>query len=167
MTRRVPFTGDEKTCLRAALDRHRDALVWKVQGLDDEQLRRPMTPSGTTLLGLLKHVAAVEYSWFCSTFGRETEPLPLRDDDPEADLRVEPHESTADVLAFFARARAAADEVIEAHDLDDLGEAWFGDQVSLRWVLLHMVEEDCRHAGHMDICRELIDGATGEFEPAG
>jgi uncharacterized damage-inducible protein DinB len=165
MPRRVPLTGDEKTCLRAALDRHRDALVWKVQGLDEQQVRQPMTPSGTTLLGVLKHVAAVEYSWFCSTFGRETEPLPFRDDDPEADLRVEPHESTADVLAFFARARAAADEVIEAHELDDLGDAWFGEKVSLRWVLLHMVEEDCRHAGHMDICRELIDGATGEFEP--
>ncbi len=75
-------------------------------------------PSGTNILGLVKHLAANEYGWFCFTFGRETEPLPFVDDDPEADLRIEPHETTADVLAFYSRARAAADKVIEELDLD-------------------------------------------------
>lgn len=162
MTRRVPFTGGEKESLHASLDRHRDVVVWKLEGLDSEQARRPMTPSGTSLLGLVKHLAAVEYAWFCDTFGRETEPLPFDEDDPEADLRVEPHESVEDVVAFYRRARAAADEVIGDLDLDDLGTAWFGDPVSLRWVLIHMVEETARHAGHMDIVRELLDGATGD-----
>ena len=74
-----------------------------MSGLDDEQLRRPMTPSGTSMLGLVKHLGAVEYGWFCDTFGRETEPLPFDDDDPEADMRIEPGESTADVLAFHDR----------------------------------------------------------------
>jgi uncharacterized damage-inducible protein DinB len=162
MTQRVPFTGDEKVSLHTSLDRHRDVVLWKVEGLDDELLRRPMTPSGTSLLGLVKHLGAVEYSWFCETFGRETEPLPFDDDDPDADLRVTPTESASDIIAFYRRARAAADDVIDQHDVDDLGTAWFGDQVSLRWVLIHMIEETARHAGHMDILRELIDGATGD-----
>ena len=121
-----------------------------------------MTPSGTNLLGLVKHLAAVEYGWFCDTFGRETEPLPFDDNDPEADLRVEPHETTADILAFYDRACAAADLVIADLSIEDTGTAWFGDPVTLRWVLIHMVEETARHAGHMDIIRELIDGATGD-----
>jgi uncharacterized damage-inducible protein DinB len=162
---RVPFTGGEKESLHVSLNRHRDVVLWKLDGLTDEQLRRQVVPSGTSLLGLVKHLAAVEYSWFCQTFGRETEPLPFVDDDPDADLRVEPHESTADVLSFYARARAASDQVIDDHDVEDLGTAWFGDPVSLRWVLIHIVEETARHAGHMDIVRELIDGATGDYRP--
>jgi len=160
--RRVPFTGEEKQSLHVSLDRHRDVVLWKVAGLGDEALRRPMTPSGTSLLGLVKHLAAVEYGWFCQTFGRETEPLPFDDEDVDADLRVEPHETTADVLAFYGRARAAADAVIDELEVDDVGTAWFGEAVSMRWVLIHMVEETARHAGHMDILRELIDGATGD-----
>jgi uncharacterized damage-inducible protein DinB len=164
VARRVPFTGGEKESLRASLDRHRDVVLWKLDGVNDEDLRRPMTPSGTNLLGLVKHLAAVEYGWFCETFGRETEPLPFSDDDPEADMRAGPDETTADIVAFYERARAAADEVIDAVDLDETGTAWFGDPVSMRWVLIHMLEETARHAGHLDIVRELIDGATGDHD---
>jgi hypothetical protein len=163
---RVPFTGAEKDSLQASLNRHREAVLWKLEGLDDASLRRAMTPSGTNLLGLVKHLAAVEYAWFCETFGRETEPLPFSDEDPNADLRVEPHESTADILAFYARARAAADQVIAEVDLEDTGTAWFGDAVTMRWVLIHMIEETARHAGHIDIVRELIDGMVGDHRPA-
>lgn len=158
----MPFTGAEKKSLHVSLDRHRDVVLWKLDGLDDEQLRRPMTPSGTNLLGLVKHLAAVEYGWFCLTFGRATETLPFDEIDENADLRVQPHETTADILAFYARARAAADAVIDDLEVDDIGTAWFGDTVSMRWVLIHMIEETARHAGHMDIVRELIDGATGD-----
>ncbi|MET7617588.1 DinB family protein [Streptomyces sp. NPDC005408] len=160
MTRRVPLTGGEKESLHISLDRHRDVVLWKLDGLDEEQLRRPMTPSGTSLLGLVKHLAAVEYGWFCETFGREMEPLPDLEDD--ADMRVEPGESAADIVAFYGRAREAADRAIDELALDDLGTAWFGDAVSMRWVLIHMLEETARHAGHMDILRELLDGATGD-----
>jgi uncharacterized damage-inducible protein DinB len=162
MGKRGPLTGGEKESPRFSLDRHRDVVLWKIQGLDDERLRRPMTPSGTTLLGLVKHLATMEYHWFCTTFGVGTEPLPLDDDDENADLRVEPHESTEQIVAFYRRARAAADEVLESRDLDDIGTAWFGDAVSLRWVLIHMIEETARHDGHLDLVRELIDGATGD-----
>jgi uncharacterized damage-inducible protein DinB len=163
MRKRVPFTGEEKESLKVSLDRHRDVVLWKLEGLNDEQLRRPMTPSGTSLLGLVKHLAFVENGWFCSTFGRPAESNKKDPEDPEEDdLRIEPHESTADVLGYYQRAREAADKVIDEVGIEEHGKAWFGDAVSLRWVLIHMVEETARHAGHMDIIRELMDGATGD-----
>ncbi|MBT2508944.1 DinB family protein [Streptomyces sp. ISL-98] len=159
----VPFTGDEKESLQVSLDRHRDAVLWKLEGLDDEQLRRPMAPSGTNLLGLVKHLASVEYGWFCTTFGRETEPLWF---DPEEDMVVAAGESTADIVELYGRARAAADRAIAELDLDTLGTSWSGNTVSMRWVLIHMLEDTARHAGHMDILRELIDGASGDHPRA-
>ncbi|GAA4700938.1 DinB family protein [Streptomyces youssoufiensis] len=160
MTKIVPYTGGEKESLRASLDRHRDAVLWKLDGLDDEALRRPMTPSGTTLLGLVKHLATVEYGWFCTAFGRETEPFWF--DPSTEDMSVGPDEATADIVEFYGRARAAADSAIEELRLDALGTSWNGNTVSMRWVLIHMIEDTVRHAGHMDIVRELIDGATGD-----
>jgi len=158
VAKRVPLIGDEKTSLHVSLDRHRDVVLWKIEGLDDEQLRRPMTQSGTNLLGLVKHLGGVEYQWFAQTFGRTTEPL---ETDPVADMNARPSESTADIVAFYRRACSASDQVIAELGLDALGTAWFGEQVSLRRVLIGMIEETARHAGHMDIIRELIDGATG------
>ncbi|AEN11646.1 MULTISPECIES: DinB family protein [unclassified Streptomyces] len=158
-TKAVPYTGGEKEVLHASLDRHRDVVLWKLDGLDDEQLRRPMTPTGTNLLGLVKHLATVEYGWFCSAFGRETEDFWF--DTYTDDMTIAPDESTERILAFYARARAAADRAIEETGLDDTGTSWNGTTVSMRWVLVHMIEDVLRHAGHMDIVRELIDGATG------
>jgi hypothetical protein len=112
----VPYTGAEKESLQAALDRHRDAVVWKTQGVSDEDLRRPVTPSGTNLIGLVKHLGSVEYGWFCETFGRESDAVVFEDADPDADMRAAPGESTADILAYYARARAAADAVIAELD---------------------------------------------------
>jgi uncharacterized damage-inducible protein DinB len=162
MPKRVPLIGDEKTSLHISLDRHRDVVLWKLEGLDDEQLRRAMTPSGTSLLGLVKHLAGVEYQWFGQTFGRDTEPL---ETDPVADMRASDTESSADIIAFYQRARAAGDRVIDELDLDAIGTAWFGEKVSMRRVLIGMIEETARHAGHMDILRELIDGAVGSHRP--
>ena len=121
MVIRVPFTGAEKESLQVALDRHRDAILWKLEGL--------------------------------------AEPLPFDDDDPDADFRIRPDETTEEVLAFYARARAAADQTIDELEVGSTGTAWFGEAVTLRWVLIHMVEETARHAGHADIIREQIDGA--------
>jgi hypothetical protein len=180
MTIRVPFLGGEKESLQASLDRHREAILWKLQGLDDEALRRPMTPSGTSLLGMVKHLGDCEYGWFCYTFGRPTEPggdwsryAALPDDnnddnneeeEEEEDGWLGPDDSTANVLAYYARARAAADQAIQELDLDQTGTAWFGDALSLRWALIHMLEDTARHAGHADILRELIDGTTGDHQ---
>ncbi|HEV2894855.1 MAG TPA: DinB family protein [Actinomycetota bacterium] len=165
MVIRVPFTGAEKESLKVSLDRHRDAVLWKLEGLGDDDLRRSMVPSGTSLLGLVKHLGSVEYGWFCETFGRETEPLPYDEDDPDSDMRARPDETTEDILAFYGRARAAADQAIAELDVEDTGTAWFGEAVTMRWVLIHMIEETARHAGHVDILRELIDGMAGDHRP--
>ncbi len=156
-----PITGDEGPMVVSILNKQREVILWKLDGLSDEELRRPMTPSGTNLLGLVKHLAAVEYGWFCTTFGRPTEPLPFDEDDEDADLRVNDDESTEDVLAFYRRACDAADLAMSEIGLDGEGTAWFGDTVSMRWVILHMIEETARHAGHADILREMLDGTTG------
>lgn len=156
-----PMTGDEGPMVVSILNKQREVMIWKLDGLTDEELRRPMTPSGTNLLGLVKHLAAVEYGWFCTTFGRSTEPLPFDDDDEDADLRVGDDESTEDILAFYRRACDAADLAMSEIGLDGEGTAWFGDTVSMRWVILHMIEETARHAGHADILREMLDGTTG------
>lgn len=166
VVRDMLYADDETTTLRAKLDQERDAVLWKLEGLDDEQVRRAVTPSGTSLLGLVKHLASVEYGWFVETFGRETEPFwfdPYLGEDMSADQ----DETTAQITDFYARARAAADRVLTELPLDTLGKpAWRDDECSLRWVLVRMTAETARHAGHMDIVRELIDGATGEYEPS-
>ena len=123
MKRRAPPTGEEKEILYASLDSHRDAVLWKLEGLGEEQVRRPMTPTGTNLLGLVKHLAAVEYTWFCTTFGYEAEPFWFADED---DMAAEPDRTTADIVAFYGRARAAADRVIAEVALDALGTSWAG-----------------------------------------
>jgi uncharacterized damage-inducible protein DinB len=102
--RRVPYTGSEKDSLYVSLDRHRDVVLWKLEGLDDEQLRRSMTPTGTNLLGLVKHLASVEYGWFCETFGRKSEAIPFDEADPDADMRAAPNETTADIIDYYRRA---------------------------------------------------------------
>jgi len=161
MRERVLPLGAEKESLHASLDRHRDIVLWKLEGLDDEQLRRPMVPSGTNLIGLVKHLASAEYGWFGTTFGRPSDAIPFDRADPNADMRAAPGETTADILAYYGRARAASDATITELDLDATGTAWSGEAVSLRWVLIHMIEDTLRHAGHLDIMRELIDGSIG------
>jgi uncharacterized damage-inducible protein DinB len=137
-------------------------VLWKLDGLSEYDVRRPLVRTGTNLLGLVKHLAAVEYWWLCVRFGRATEPLPFLDEDPDADLRVESGESTADILAFYARANAATDAVVAELDVESTGTTAAGEKVTLRWALIHMIEETARHVGHMDIARELLDGATGD-----
>jgi len=109
MTTETPLVGDEKETLHAFLRKQRTVVLWKLEDLSDDDLRRPMVPSGTNLLGMVKHLAAVEYGWFCPTFGVETEPLPFDENDPESDLRVESGESTQDILDFYGRAQTAVD----------------------------------------------------------
>ena len=154
-------SGTEKEFLHAFLDKQRDLYVWKLEGLNDEDLRRPMVPSGTNLLGMLNHLGAVEYGWFLVHFGRDLpEELPFDDDDDDAEFRIAMSTPTQDIFDFYARARAAADAVINELDLDTVGDKW-GRPSSLRWVLLHMIEETARHLGHADIVRELIDSTVG------
>lgn len=110
----------------------------------------------------VKHLTGAEYQWFAQTFGRPVERL---ETDPVADMNARPHETTADIVAFYGRARSSSDHIIDELDVNALGTAWFGEQVSLRRVLIGMIEETARHAGHMDILRERLDGATGSHRP--
>lgn len=162
MTDQVRTADDAKRLLHESLDRQRNAVVWKVTGVPDDELRQPRTPSGTNLAGLVKHLASVEYGWFCDTFGRPADEVPFDPADPDADMRAGADETIADLLAYYARARAAADEAIDELDLDAVGTSWHGVPSSPHWVLVHMIEETARHAGHLDILRELIDGQTGD-----
>ena len=153
------FVGTEKEVLLAFLDLQRDVVVWKLDGLTEDQLRqRPLTPSGLYLLGLVKHLAGVEQYYLCAIFGRPAEPFSLAASD---DLELEEGDTTESVLAYYRRARTASDRSITELDLDATATTWLGDTVSFRWAILHVIEETTRHAGHADLIREHIDGTTG------
>jgi len=146
----------------------RDALVWKLDGLSEYDIRRPLVPTGTNLLGLVKHVASVEAGYLGDTFGRPFgEPLPWFDDDAElnADMWATPEESRADIVGLYHRVWANSDATIEALSLDALGQvAWWPAErreVTLHQILIHVIAETNRHAGQADIVRELIDGTVG------
>jgi hypothetical protein len=159
-------TGDEKALLHAQLQVHRDALLWKLEGLGEPDLRRPMTATGTTLLGLVKHLTGVESAYFCDAFGRERPQLAWEADEGAAlgelsDMYAKPDETAAEIVASYRAATAAADRSIADLDLDTTGRHHIGITVSLRWMLLTVLLDTARHAGHADIVRELIDGAVG------
>jgi uncharacterized damage-inducible protein DinB len=157
-----------KAHLHRYLQTARDALLWKLEGLGEYDVRRPMTPTGTNLLGLLKHLAYVEMGYFGPTFGRpvpEVDPW-LRDDvEINADMWATVDESREDVLALYRRAWAVTDATVEELPLEAAGRVhwWDPDRqaVTLHQILVHVIAETHRHAGHADIIRELIDGASG------
>jgi uncharacterized protein DUF664 len=159
---------DPKADLHHYLQIARDALVWKLDGLSEYDIRRPLVPTGTNLLGLVKHVASVAVGYLGDTFERPfDEPLPWIDDDaePNADMWATADETREDVLGFHQRAWAHADATIEALELDSVGHVpWWPEEhseVTLHLVLIHMIAEADRHAGQADIVRELIDGSAG------
>ena len=148
------------------LDFLRATLLWKIEGLNDEQLRTSLVPSPTTLLGMAKHLARVEHQWFTVVFagGDDGIPLPTVDDD----WAFEPDETTRSIVELYRRACDRSRAIVAAASMDD--EAKWGklsshrrDSVyTLRWILIHMIEETARHVGQADILREQLDGTTGE-----
>jgi uncharacterized damage-inducible protein DinB len=157
-----PYLGDETGTLAGFLDFHRATLLWKIEGLDDEQLRRPMVPSGTSLLGMVKHLAYVERWWFQQVWGGREATYPFTDEDPDADWRVEPSETTADILALYRGECDASREIVAAASSLDEVAHHPRRKLSRRWILVHMIEETARHNGQADILREQLDGVTGE-----
>ena len=159
---------DPKDVLSRYLHAGRDALLWKLEGLDEYDVRRPLTPTGTNLLGLVKHVAGVAAGYFGETFGRPfPEPLPWYDEGAEqnADMWATAEESREELVGLYRRAWAHADATIEELPLDAVGRVphWPAEhsEVTLHQVLVHMATEVHRHAGHADVVRELVDGAVG------
>jgi len=163
------MTGsDPKVDLHRYLQAGREALLWKLEGLSEYDARRPMVPTGTNLLGVVKHVAGVEAGYFGETFGRPfDEPMPWLDDgaEPNADMWATADESRDQIVGLYQRVQAHSDATIEALTLDAIGHVpWWppdGSQVTLHRILVHMIAETHRHAGHCDIVRELIDGVVG------
>ena len=153
----------ERDALTQQLDFHRATLLSKLDGLDDESLRRPMTASGVSLLGLVKHLAETEHGWFVKIYARLPEAdLYSTDDDPDAEFRVGPDETTDALVGQYLRSCARARAVVAAGGLDDVVPTPWGAEVDLRAILVHMVQETARHNGHADIIREAIDGVTGD-----
>lgn len=159
-----PYEGDERATLEGFLDFHRDTLLWKCAGLTPEQLRlRPIPSTNLSLHGLVRHLAAVERSWFREDVaGEDVTPLyytreePDRDIDPPAD--ADPEADLATLRAEIEVCRA----VVRDRDLDSTFVNPRGEAISLRWLFVHMVEEYARHNGHADLIRQAIDGAAGE-----
>jgi uncharacterized damage-inducible protein DinB len=159
---------DPKADLHRYLRLGREALLWKLEGLSEYDVRRPMVPTGTNLLGLVKHLASVEIGYFGDTFGRPfDEPLPWWADDaePNADMWATAEESRDQVVDLYRRAGRHADATIEALPLSAVGSVpwWPAERrnTTLHRILVHVIAETERHVGHADIVRELIDGAAG------
>jgi len=142
-------------------------LIWKVEGLAEEERRRPLTPTGTNLIGLIKHMTWIEGWYLCGFFGRER---PRLDWEWELDaewghhshMYAKPEETSEGLIADYRATIAAADQTIEDLGLDAVGEHWSGETVSLRSMVLAVLLDTVRHAGHGDIIREMLDGATGD-----
>jgi uncharacterized damage-inducible protein DinB len=159
----IPRNDDERVTLLAFLEWQRETMAKKCGGLSAEQMRRASAPpSNLTLLGLLRHMADVERGWFRRTLaGEDIEDRYATDDDPDADFD---NIATADPDEAFASWReecSLSDEIMSRRALEATGRQRTGREVSMRWILNHMIEEYSRHNGHADLIRQAIDGATG------
>lgn len=160
---------DHKDDLHRYLRVGRAALLWKLDDLSDYDVRRPLTPTGTNLLGMVKHLASVAAGYFGECFSRPfPEQLPWwsEDADPNADMWATAEESRADIIGLWERAWAHADKTISELPLDAKATVpWWPENMrepSLHLLLVHMTTETHRHAGHADILRELVDGRVGQ-----
>jgi hypothetical protein len=159
--------SDPKDVLKDYLRGARDTLIWKIDGLSERDQRLPRTPTGMSLLGIVKHALNTEVLYFGPTFGREwptpEELVPAGGSDPQADWYATGQESSADLVDLYRRVQAFADETIDALPLDAIGHVahWGGAEVTLHHIMVHKIVDLQRHAGHADIVREQIDGSTG------
>ncbi|WP_330350186.1 DinB family protein [Streptomyces sp. NBC_00582] len=162
--RPVPLlTGDELPMLESWLDFHRATLELKCAGLDDRQARTAAaSPSELTLLGLAQHLTEVERNWFQRVFAGLDVPVVFEE---ETGYALDPARGLDEVLEVWRREVARGRELIAGRSLEETGRIVDGPMtgavVSLRWVLIHLIEEYARHNGHADILREQIDGVTG------
>ncbi|MBO0813023.1 MAG: DinB family protein [Microlunatus sp.] len=158
---------DQKSVLKRYYNRSRDSFLWKLEGLSERRLRMPLTPTGTNLLGLLKHVASVDVGYLGLVFGRPfSHPVQERiDADPVTDMWAAADEPAELIKDFARQAWAHTDRTIEELDLDATGRVpWWGPDspdVTLHWILVHVISENAQHLGHADVVRELTDGLVG------
>ena len=157
--------ADEQQTLEAFLDYYREVMKAKVIGLSEEDARRRLVPSLTTLAGMLKHLVRVEVSWFQHRLAQvPADDLPVLKwmDEADGDFVLAPEESVDSLIALYDEQCAVSREVTARFPLDHVVPHPRLRQVSMRWILVHMIEETARHVGHADILREQIDGSTGD-----
>ncbi|MFI6793231.1 DinB family protein [Nonomuraea sp. NPDC050383] len=164
---RPPFVADERTQLVGWLDMQRAIVHWKCEGLSEQDAHRPVLPGSPlmTMAGVVSHLRWVEYTWFEVLFlGKPAQGPPFDETVEDADMRVE-GVPLARLLEEYAHQCAVSNEIVAAHGLDEVGRHpdFRSAAASLRWMLIHMVEETGRHAGHLDVIRELLDGSTGYY----
>ncbi|WP_427886942.1 DinB family protein [Kribbella sp. GL6] len=161
---------DLKSRLHESLRGARETNRSKFEGLTEYDLRRPLTPTGSNLLGILRHLGGIEHAYLCETFGRPLPPPPLPDDWEEelwhnGDMWVRSTESSAAILSWYDEACAQADRTIEMLGLDAPGEVPHWDEAhrstTLGDMIVIVLGEECRHGGHIDVVRELVDGRAG------
>jgi uncharacterized damage-inducible protein DinB len=160
-----PLVAQEREMLDAWLDFHRATLAVKCEGLTDDQLRaRAVPPSSLSLLGLVRHMGEVERSWFRRVLGGEqAPPRYYSDENPDGDFDDVAGAGVAEAFGYWRDECAHARErVAAAPSLDVTGTGRRGETYSLRWIMVHMIEEYARHNGHADLLRERIDGAVGD-----
>jgi hypothetical protein len=157
--------ADERATLEAFLDMMRADVAGRLRGVGEQDARRSTVPSGTSLGGLIRHLTWVEIEWFEQVLGRtpadQLPPSPCTDEDPDADFRLEDEHTVDGVLDAYRQQCARSRDILAKFDLGDTVPHGHLGTVSARWVLIHMIEETARHAGHADIIREQIDGVSG------
>src|SRR5262249_14223348 len=156
----------EKGLLLEELRVVQDSLLWKVEGLSDADLRRPMTKTGTNLIGIVKHLTGVTYGYLCSAFGQERETFSWEFDEElfyGLDMWATPGEAPAELGAAYRRACAAGAQTIEELELDAEGKHHSGGTITLRQMIHSVLLDTTRHAGHADVVRELVDGRIGSY----
>jgi hypothetical protein len=165
------MTTTEKEALLLYLRAAREAVLWKTEGLSERDLRLPRTPTGTSLIGIVKHCLNIEAGYFGPTFGRrppmadELIPFDAYEADPQVDWYADESDTAAGLIELYGRVGAYVDATIEELPLDSLGRVpwWPAErgEVTLQRIILHVTEDVARHAGHADILREQIDGGIG------
>ena len=158
------MSGDERPMLTTWLDFQRSTLLWKCEGLDGAALAtRGVPPSGLSLLGLVRHMTLVEWSWFQEVFAGDRSPEPISTtEDRDADFNnLDPAHALEDFENFERQCALSRDIVARSSSLEAMAASG-RHPVSLRWIMVHMIEEYARHNGHADLLRERIDGAVGE-----
>jgi len=163
----IPASWDERTVLTTMLDYVRDTVHVKCAGLTDEQARRAPLPGSplTTISSLVSHLRWVEYYWIRVVLLGEQDQAPITDDDPDAEMRLALSIPLARLLAEYRASCEQLRQLVAPLDLDTSSRgamSWRTEPVTLRWVLLHLIEETARHNGHIDILREMADGVTGQ-----